>query len=94
MDNLELIFAQKIRILSLKRKVVELWGELSTMKSIMKHDYNLLKERLEAAEQRNAALSSLLLRMASKGSEIPGFPAALMREARLLIQPSESGASE
>lgn len=53
-----------------------------------------LQQRLTAAEQRNAALAAMVFRLASKGSEVPGFPASLMREARLLIKPTESGASE
>lgn len=43
-------------------------------------------EREDALVKRNAALGSLLFRMAQKGSQVPGFPSDLMREARLMLK--------
>lgn len=39
-----------------------------------------------ALVQRNGELSAMLFKMAAKGSEVPGFPSSLMRDARLLLK--------
>ena len=45
-----------------------------------------LEQRLTAADERADVLEGLLARIAKKGSETPGFPFSLLREARLLLE--------
>jgi hypothetical protein len=83
-----------IRLSDAQSKLTALCVELAETQAISQQEElraNGYATELVAAERRNAELSAMLLKMASKGSEVPGFPSSLMREARLLLQTPVSG---
>jgi hypothetical protein len=83
-----------IRLLDVQSKVTALHVELAETQVISQQEElraNGYATALLAAERQNAELSAMLFKMAAKGSEVPGFPSSLMREARLLLKSMESG---
>jgi hypothetical protein len=76
----------------------QLREEFETAKSIMAHDYNLLKERLAAAEQRNAEARRLLdiasMRMATWLTYKEPPRAEIIEFLTNTAKPTESGARE
>jgi hypothetical protein len=63
--------------------------ELATAKSVMAHDYELLQQRLTAADQRNADFHFALMYVRSQITD-----ARLIDYIDRMVKPTESGASE
>jgi hypothetical protein len=72
--------------------------ELATAKAVMAHDYELMQQRLTAAEQRNAELIGLLQGWLDlfpyRGTFQDGPLAKMKGHTRAALKPTESGASE